>query len=197
MRGIRFALAARTAAALVVALALTFATDRDAQAAPDRAADRILLASASWHGRPIQAPHHHDTVRTSAGDRPLDGWSAGPVGYGTGDHRPGGSDRVREVQRRLARLGYRVGPVDGRFGRVTRASVAWFQVKHGLPVTGRICDGLCRHMEETSGTADPAVVALHVDAIIRAARCEPQQPGAGEEVAARLAEQIAQYRAGD
>lgn len=67
----------------------------------------------------------------------------------------------------------------------------------GLPVTGRICDGLCRHMEETSGTADPAVVALHVDALIRAARCEPQQPAAGEEVAARLAEQIAQYRAGD
>ena len=136
MRGIRFALAARTAAVLVVAMALTFATDSDAQAAPDRAADRILLASASWHGRPIQAPHRHDTVRTSTGDRPLDGWSAGPVGYGTGDHRPGGSDRVREIQRRLARLGYRVGPIDGRFGRVTRASVAWFQVKHGLPVTG-------------------------------------------------------------
>jgi hypothetical protein len=65
----------------------------------------------------------------------------------------------------------------------------------GLPVTGQICDGLCRHMEEAFGAADPTVVALHVDAIIRAARCEPQQPGAGEEVAARLAQQIAQYRA--
>ena len=68
MRGIRFALAARTAAALLAALALTFATDREAGASPvpDRAADRILLPSAGWNGRPIQAPHRHDVVRTSA-----------------------------------------------------------------------------------------------------------------------------------
>jgi hypothetical protein len=170
MRGIRFALAARTAAALVVALALTFATDRDAQAAPDRAADRILLAAASWHGRPIQAPHRHDTVHTSAGDRPLDGWSAGPVGYGAGDHRPGGSDRVREVQRRLARLGYRVGPVDGRFGRVTRASVAWFQVKHGLPVTGRATLAMVRHLRSRTG---------------RSASAPDRSPGAARSTAAR------------
>ena len=154
MRGIRFALAARTAAALLVALALTFATDREAGASPvpDRAADRILLPSAGWNGRPIQAPHRHDVVRTSAARQPLRGWSAGPVGYGTGFHRPGGSDRVREVQRRLARLGYRVGPIDGLFGRLTRASVAWFQVKHGLPVTGRATPATVRHLRARTGS---------------------------------------------
>ena len=52
--------------------------------------------------------------------------------------RPDGSRRVREVQRRLLRRGYRPGPVDGRFGARTRAAVLWFQTKHGLPRTGRV-----------------------------------------------------------
>ena len=152
MRGIRLALAARTAAALIMALALTFATDRAAAAStvPDRAAD-ILLPAAGWNGRPIQAPHRHDAVRTSAARRSVGGWSAGPVGYGTGFHRPGGSDRVREVQRRLARLGYRVGPVDGLFGRRTRAAVGWFQVKHGLPVDGRATLATVTHLRARTG----------------------------------------------
>jgi peptidoglycan hydrolase-like protein with peptidoglycan-binding domain len=175
MRGIRFAHAARTAAVLLVAPALTLATDgdADAHAAPDRAADQILLPSASWHGRPIKAPHRHDTVRTSAVDRPLDGWSAGPVGYGTGFHRPGGSDRVREVQRRLARLGYRVGPIDGHFGRLTRASVAWFQVKHGLPSTGRATLATVRHLR--TRTEPPAATADR--------RSRPGEPAAAREPA--------------
>lgn len=63
----------------------------------------------------------------------------------------------------------------------------------GLPVTGRICESLCRHMDEARG-ADPAIVALHVDAILCAAREEPQ--GAGEEVAGRLAALVAIHRAG-
>lgn len=175
MRGIRFALAARTAAALVVALALTFVTDREAGAStvPDRAADRILLPSAGWKGRPIQAPHRHDVVLTSAASRPLRGWSAGPVGYGTGFHRPGGSDRVREVQRRLARLGYRVGPIDGLFGRLTRASVAWFQVKHGMPVTGRATPATVRHLRDR--TEPPAATAHH--------RPGPAEPAGAQEPA--------------
>ena len=66
------------------------------------------------------------------------GWSAGGVARGTGYANPNGSRRVREVQRRLLRRGYRAGPVDGRFGPRTRAAVMWFQMKHGLARTGRI-----------------------------------------------------------
>jgi hypothetical protein len=65
----------------------------------------------------------------------------------------------------------------------------------GLPITGRICESLCRHMDEARG-ADPAIVALHADAIVCAARSEPQGNGAGEEVAARLAALVAIHRAG-
>ena len=163
MRGTRFALAARIIGALFVALTLASSTSRDASAsaAPGEAADRILLPSAGWNGRPIQAPHRHETVRTGVAGERLRGWSAGAVGYGTGFHRRGGSDRVREVQRRLASLGYHVGPVDGLFGRRTRASVAWFQVKHGLRVDGRATAATVRHLR--ARTAGPSSATRRAD----------------------------------
>ena len=40
------------------------------------------------------------------------------------------------LQRRLRKLGYAVGPVDGRYGPRTRAAVGWFQLKHGLHADG-------------------------------------------------------------
>ena len=91
--------------------------------------------SAGWHGREIRDPlpqRVRDAVRFPRG------WSAGSVGRGSGFASANGSRRVREVQRRLVRRGYRPGPVDGRFGARTRAAVLWFQTKHGLPRTGRV-----------------------------------------------------------
>jgi peptidoglycan hydrolase-like protein with peptidoglycan-binding domain len=163
MRSTRFALAARTAGVLLVAVVLTFTMCHDTRAATasETAAERMLLPSAGWNGRPIRTPHRHETVRTAAADAPLRGWSAGPVRLGAGFRHPGGSDRVREVQRRLARLGYRVGPADGLFGRRTRASVAWFQVKHGLPVNGRATLATVRHLRARAATRDSATVTDH------------------------------------
>jgi peptidoglycan hydrolase-like protein with peptidoglycan-binding domain len=60
------------------------------------------------------------------------GWSAGPVHRWTGYHREGGSRRVRELQRRLTRLGYRTGPVDGLFGPRTERATRRFQRRNGL-----------------------------------------------------------------
>jgi DNA invertase Pin-like site-specific DNA recombinase/peptidoglycan hydrolase-like protein with peptidoglycan-binding domain len=97
-------------------------------------ADTSPPASAGWHGREIRDPWPQ-RVRDAVASFPR-GWSAGSVGLGSG--YAGGSRRVREVQRRLARRGYRPGPVDGRFGPRTRAAVLWFQTKHGLPRTGRV-----------------------------------------------------------
>jgi peptidoglycan hydrolase-like protein with peptidoglycan-binding domain len=57
---------------------------------------------------------------------------------GSGHARADGSRRVRELQRRLRRRGYRPGPVDGRFGPRTRSALVWFQIKHGLPETGTV-----------------------------------------------------------
>ncbi len=53
-------------------------------------------------------------------------------GYGSAH----GSTRVRSVQRLLLRAGERPGPVDGRFGLLTRAAVERFQAREGLAVDG-------------------------------------------------------------
>jgi DNA invertase Pin-like site-specific DNA recombinase len=88
-----------------------------------------------WHGRPIQRPHSRvDSSLTAAEASYPAGWSAGAVSYGSGYRHP--SARVREVQRRLTRLGYHTGPVDGLYGPLTRSAVQWFQIKHGLRPTG-------------------------------------------------------------
>jgi DNA invertase Pin-like site-specific DNA recombinase len=106
-----------------------------ANAARAHARDTVAVASAGWHGRAVQNPHPRPRL---ADARWPQGWSAGPVGLGTGYHRPGGSDRVRDVQRRLRQLGYRPGPVDGLFGPRTQAATRWFQFKHGLTTSGQV-----------------------------------------------------------
>jgi DNA invertase Pin-like site-specific DNA recombinase len=106
-----------------------------AQAAPSQAPHEVAMAAAGWHGRAVQ--HPRPRLRLADTDWPQ-GWSARSVGLGSGYVRPGGSNRVREVQRRLIGLGYRPGPVDGLFGPRTRAATRWFQYKHGLALTGRV-----------------------------------------------------------
>lgn len=59
-------------------------------------------------------------------------WSAGSVAVWTGYHKSGGSDRVREVQRTLRRVGYSPGPADGLFGPRTEQAVLGFQRAQGL-----------------------------------------------------------------
>jgi DNA invertase Pin-like site-specific DNA recombinase len=106
-----------------------------AHAARSQARHEVAMAAAGWHGRAIQTPQPRPHIARA--DWPK-GWSARSVGPGSGYSRPGGSERVREVQRRLIRLGYRPGPVDGLFGPRTRAATRWFQYKHGLALTGRV-----------------------------------------------------------
>ena len=50
--------------------------------------------------------------------------------------------RIANVQRALRRLGYDPGPIDGILGSRTRMAIRSFQVDHGLPITGRMSEGL-------------------------------------------------------
>ena len=120
----RWPLAALAAALALMAAPAAFGASSDPPAA------------AGWHGREIRDPLP-ERVRDAVARFPR-GWSAGSVALGSGVASANGSRRVREVQRRLVRRGYRPGPVDGRFGARTRAAVLWFQTKHGLPRTGRV-----------------------------------------------------------
>ena len=92
-------------------------------------------ADTGWHGRAIRHVLRDGANLELPGRFPR-GWAAGRVRLGTGSHRAGGSERVREVQRRLWALGYRPGPVDGIFGARTKAAVEWLQIKHGLRPSG-------------------------------------------------------------
>jgi hypothetical protein len=60
----------------------------------------------------------------------------------------------------------------------------------GLRATGRIADGLCRYIEEASKrgvAADPAVMALHVSAIVRATNAKDEAGRMSDVVAGELA----------
>jgi peptidoglycan hydrolase-like protein with peptidoglycan-binding domain len=146
--------AARWAGAMI-ALVLTVvpASPAAAETGPVSASSaRLLIPAAGWHGRPIKNPHRHHAMPAASTERRLQGWEAGPVALGTGTHRPSGSNRVREVQRRLGALGYRPGPVDGIFGVRTRAAVAWFQVKHGFRVDGRASLAVVAHLRHRTAS---------------------------------------------
>ena len=92
------------------------------------------LPSAGWQGRPIRNPQP---------DPQLSRWaqthgSVHALGLGAGYRSQDGSQRVLRIQRVLHELGYATGPLDGRFGPRTRASVQWLQMKYGLEPSGAI-----------------------------------------------------------
>jgi peptidoglycan hydrolase-like protein with peptidoglycan-binding domain len=49
-----------------------------------------------------------------------------------------------QVQRKLKRLGYYDGGVDGEIGPVTRRAIRGYQEENGLEITGRIDQPLLR-----------------------------------------------------
>jgi len=52
------------------------------------------------------------------------------------------SGLILQVQRKLARMGYDPGPVDGRLGPATRAAIRKFQKANNMPPTGEIEPGV-------------------------------------------------------
>jgi peptidoglycan hydrolase-like protein with peptidoglycan-binding domain len=61
---------------------------------------------------------------------------AGILARGSGYISRTGSQPVRDVQRRLRRLGDRPGPIDGLYGPLTEGAVERFQAAQGLPTDG-------------------------------------------------------------
>jgi len=62
--------------------------------------------------------------------------SAGPLLRGSGYESGNGARAVRELQRRLRRLGDEPGPIDGLYGPLTEGAVERFQHEHGLAIDG-------------------------------------------------------------
>jgi hypothetical protein len=79
------------------------------------------------------------TIDGIAGPRTLGALSATPSDAllpGAGYQQPAGSGHVRALQRRLARLGFAAGPIDGRYGPLTTQAVDRFQHSRGLLIDG-------------------------------------------------------------
>lgn len=79
------------------------------------------------------------TVDAIVGPRTIRALSATPsdaVLPGAGYQQPDGYQRVRALQRRLARLGFAPGPVDGRDGPLTTHAVERFQHSRSLAMDG-------------------------------------------------------------
>jgi peptidoglycan hydrolase-like protein with peptidoglycan-binding domain len=92
------------------------------------------LPSAGWQGRPIRNPQPNAQLSRWAQTH----GSVHALGLGAGYRNQDGSQRVLRIQRVLHELGYASGPLDGRFGPRTRASVQWLQMKYGLEPSGTI-----------------------------------------------------------
>ena len=124
----------RWVGALVVTAAAAIplgAAPASAQGGAERAGAARPLPAAGWGGRAIRNP-------VSAPAMPAGRARAQLLRFGAGYGRQHGSSRVRKLKLLMIRMGYRPGPVDGLFGPRTRASVQWFQIKHGLRPTGAI-----------------------------------------------------------
>src|SRR4051794_5171719 len=100
--------------------------------------------------------HQQGGVAASWADYQPRGWSAGSVSRGTGYHRPGASLRVRDVQRRLNRLGYRSGKVDGFFGPITDTAVRGYQSDRALAADGIVGPRTLRDLHAQTRTARTA-----------------------------------------
>jgi cellulose synthase/poly-beta-1,6-N-acetylglucosamine synthase-like glycosyltransferase/peptidoglycan hydrolase-like protein with peptidoglycan-binding domain len=68
-----------------------------------------------------------------------------------------GSDRVREIQRTLRRLGYAPGPVDGLFGPRTEHAVLGFQRAHALQPDGIVGPRTLRALRSIGARSAPAL----------------------------------------
>jgi len=106
----------------------------------------LLLTTLPRPAAAAEGPRHTRLAGASA----IGGSHLRTVGFGAGYNRVCGSTRVREIQRRLQVLGYRLGPVDGLFGPRTRSAVRLLQYTLGVRPNGIVTPGTLALLRERS-----------------------------------------------
>jgi hypothetical protein len=62
-------------------------------------------------------------------------------------------DRIREVQHRLKEAGFAPGPIDGKFGRMTKRALRQFQLANQIPTTGNLDEVTQKALGISMGTS--------------------------------------------
>jgi peptidoglycan hydrolase-like protein with peptidoglycan-binding domain len=157
---------------IAVVLGLLLALPASTHATPTATGRAVADPGTGWHGHAIRDPHPTRTpTRTST--RTSTRGTLATLAPGRGLTSPHGSRAVRALQRHLTQLGYRPGPIDGRYGPRTRDAVTWFQTKHGLTPTGAATPTTRRHLHwRTAAGATRTPAATRTDH----ARTRPAPP---------------------
>jgi peptidoglycan hydrolase-like protein with peptidoglycan-binding domain len=97
----------------------------------------VAVAPSIAHAEAVRTSHpHHADDRSTQHPALLAPRAAAILALGSGYSNRRDAARVRALQSRLARVGFPPGPVDGRFGPLTRQAVGRFQTAQGLPADG-------------------------------------------------------------
>src|ERR1700744_459729 len=130
-----WAVAGACALALATTPAVALAKGSDTSSQPHSSNPSAAANQRSGRNQP-----HHTHNRAERRRRRSGAQAGHSSGYlllpGTGYQQAAGSTRVRSLQRRLARLGFTPGPIDGRYGPLTTQSVERFQAASGLGTDG-------------------------------------------------------------
>lgn len=139
-----------------------------------------VSANALWY-----QPHFHEDaffvtriVRESDTARTADeaaGRKAGPRVVEAGQHR---DPVVAEVQRALLEMSFYTGAVDGQTGPATRKAIEEFQAANGLPVTGKVDEGLVATLSARDETAAIVDASVKEPAVERMASAEEAEASA-------------------
>ncbi len=135
---------------LALALAALLLSHPVTAAGHPRADGARSVPPKSGHGQQVDTLSARFSHAQLADDRAIGGSHARTVSYGAGFNRVCGSNRVREIQRRLRALGYRLGPIDGLFGPRTRNAVRLLQYTLGVRPTGVVSPATLALLRERS-----------------------------------------------
>lgn len=101
---------------------------------PTASSKPVVSSQPTVSKKPSQKPSAKSSTTSAAKTTAKPAPKAGPPILRSGQN----SDRVKELQARLAQIGWFSGSVTGYYGSQTSAAVAGFQSKRGLPANGTV-----------------------------------------------------------
>jgi peptidoglycan hydrolase-like protein with peptidoglycan-binding domain len=87
---------------------------------------------------------------------------------------PGADESIRAAQGRLKDGGFYFGELNGRYDSETSAAVSRYQIRHGLPISGKLDSETMKSLGITAAPLHPAVSGPNSDTWRRLRKTDPQ-----------------------